>query len=139
MTKRYHVLANSYRITAIEHVKKNYPNHENGIFNRYLNLKEVQMEEARKNPYSEALLEIEQALWEHDVRVDNGAAPYQYDDETFRACLKIFMSALIWKLWTFMDKKSLTEKASNAENVGNILRNIILKFTGIDSHVLYSD
>ena len=96
--------------------------------------------EARTNPYSEVLLEIEQGLWEHDLRVDEGiASPYQYDDETFRACLKIFMSAIMWKLWTFTHGKSLEERESKAERVGNIFRNVILKFTGIDSHALYNN
>jgi len=98
------------------------------------------MEEVRKNPYSEVLLEIEQGLWEHDVRVDEGIAmPYSYNDETFRACLKIFMSAMMWKMWTFMSGKDIKEKASKAEKVGNIFRSIILKFTGIDSHASYNN
>jgi len=94
--------------------------------------------ESGKNPYSEVLIEIESGLWEHDVRVDDGiAAPYSYDDETFRACLKIFMSAIMWKLWKFMDGKSIDEKGSRAEEVGNILRNVVREFTGIDAHTLY--
>ena len=92
----------------------------------------------KKNPYSKVLLEIETALWEHDVRVDDGIAqPYEYDDETFRACIKIFTNAILWKLWTYMDGKELDEKADKAEKVGNVIRNTILKFTGIDSHSIY--
>lgn len=54
--------------------------------------------ESKKNPYSKILIEIETGLWEHDVRIDNGIAPpYSYNDETFRACLKIFINAILGK------------------------------------------
>ena len=94
---------------------------------------------SRVNPYSEVLLEIEKGLWEHDFLVDeNKDVPYEYDDVTFRACLKIFMSAVMWKIWIFMYNKPMSEKENIAEKVGNILRDIVLKFTGIDSHTLYN-
>jgi len=90
------------------------------------------------NPYKEALMELETGLWEHDNRVDEGIAkPYEYDSETFRACLKIFMSAALWKLWEYTENKTLSEKASFAESLGTDIRGIILRYTGIDSHELY--
>ena len=92
----------------------------------------------RQNPYSEVLLEIERGLWEHDIFVDEGKAlPYEYDNDTFRACLKIFMSALLWKIWRFTSMDNISLRESNAEKAGKVMRNIILKFTGIDSHTLY--
>ena len=54
----------------------------------------------RQNPYAEVLEEIETGLLEHAVRVSDGIAePYPYTDETFRACLQIFMSGIMWKMF----------------------------------------
>lgn len=95
---------------------------------------------SRQNPYAAVLHEIENGLWEHDVRVDNGiAAPYSYDDATFRACLKIFMSAMLWRLWTHSAERTMPDKERLAETVGSLIRRIVLRFTGIDAHTLYND
>ncbi len=89
-----------------------------------------------KNPYAKALIEIESGLWEHDARVEeNIAKPYSYDDDTFRACLKIFMSATLWKLWE--KPGTLKEKMEKAEELGSAIRGVIYKFTKIDTHKLY--
>jgi len=54
----------------------------------------------KETPYGEILMELEDGLWDHDNRVGEGLAePYSYTNEQFRACLKIFMSALLWMLW----------------------------------------
>ena len=97
--------------------------------------------ESIKNPYAAILRELETGLWEHDVRVDDGIAkPYSYDDETFRACLKIFMSAIMWKLWEHMEKTEGMDKDKRIERVkkiGKAIRELIFENTGIDAHELY--
>jgi len=90
-------------------------------------------------PYKNALIEIEGGLIEHAVRVDEGFPPYEYDIETFRACLQIFISALLWRLWMFNSEKELSEKARIAEECGNKLRCFIMDYSGIDSHNLYGE
>ena len=92
----------------------------------------------RENPYAPILKEIEMGLWEHDFRVDEGAEPYTYDDEATRACLKIFMSAMLWKLWDNKDGKNIEDKVRLVEEMGNDIKNLIMKYTGIDTHKLYS-
>ena len=95
--------------------------------------------EQRQNPYADVLNEIENGLWEHDLRVEEGiAAPYSYTHESFRACLKIFMSGMMWKLWENMEGTAVQKKAGKAEEMGNEMRNFILKYTGIDTHELYN-
>ncbi len=92
------------------------------------------------HPYSEILQEIEAAFWDQDVRVDEGIArPYTYDDDTFRACVKIFMSALMWKLWEEQERLELNiDKRSNeAVSVGNELYTFIKNWTGINTKELY--
>ena len=92
----------------------------------------------KQNPYAEILEEIEMGLWEHDVRVEeNIAEPYPYTNESFRACIKIFMSGMMWKLWENMEGKDIEEKSGKAESLGNEIHNIILKYTGIDSRKLF--
>ena len=89
------------------------------------------------NPYKEVLMEIETGLLEQAVRVDDGYPPYQYDNETFRACTQIFMSALMWKLWESSYDKTMAEREAMAEKCGNDLRDLIMEHTGIDAHTLY--
>jgi len=89
---------------------------------------------SKTNPYGEILKEIEAGLCDHDDRVEDGdAKPYQYTDQEFRACLKIFMAATMWKLWEKMEAKSIECKAGRAEQLGAELREFILDYTGIDT------
>ena len=93
---------------------------------------------SRENPYGDILVEIETGLWEHHNRVDEGIAePYSYTDEQFKACFKIFMDAMMWKMWVHMEKESLEDKCHSASKLGEELREIILEFTGIDTYKLY--
>jgi len=92
----------------------------------------------RKNPYAEILTEIEKGLWDQDIRVDEGIAkPYEYDKDAFRACLKIFMSSLMWKLWENKGERGLEEMETRAESVGNELRSLVREFCGIETHDLW--
>lgn len=95
----------------------------------------------KPNPYGDILLELETGLWEHDYRVDEGAKPYPYTDEQLRACLKIFMSALMWKLWEQMRKDGISVKigGDTAKKMGEELRSLVLKFTEIDTHKLFKE
>jgi len=92
-----------------------------------------------KNPYADIFIELEAGLWEHDTWVDKGiASPYSYDDETFRACLKIFMNATMWKLWEHMEKeRDKAKRMEKAEKLGKAIRGLVIEFTGIDTHELY--
>ena len=97
------------------------------------------MKKRKENtPYGDIFLEIEQGLWEHNFMVDDGSAePYTYSDEHFRACLKIFIESLLWKMWERNEEKNIEEKAAFASKMGYALRELIIKFTGIDSHDLH--
>jgi hypothetical protein len=93
-----------------------------------------------QNPYANILQEIETALWEHDFLVDEGkAVPFHYDDRTFRACLKILMSGMIWKQWDFLLGKPQAEKEQFSEELGKAFRALVLKYTGIDPQELYEE
>lgn len=88
----------------------------------------------KENPYGDVLIEIEGGLIDHDIRVnDDIAEPYVYTDEQFRACLKIFMNSLLWKMWEYQEATGVVM----SEKAGIAIKDLVLEFTGIDTHKLY--
>ena len=95
-----------------------------------------------RTPYHEALQELENGLFEHDIRVEEqGEPPYEYTDEDFRACMKIFMSSCMWKLWEKQEKENIDieKRMKQAFAFGNLFYKLVLKHLGIDSHKLYGE
>lgn len=91
----------------------------------------------KETPYGKVLIEIENGLWEHDNRVNDGIAhPYTYTDEHFRACLKIFMSGLLWKLWEKNDN-DIERMVDLAGKMGEDLKELVGAYTGINTLDLY--
>ena len=91
----------------------------------------------KETPYGKVLIEIESGLWEHDYRVDEGIAePYIYTNEHFRACLKIFMSGLIWKLWETNDN-DIEKMVGLAGKMGEDIKELVGAYTGINTHDLF--
>ena len=84
------------------------------------------------------LLELEMCILEHDAF--NQKAP-NYSNESFRAITKIFMSALMDKLWTLQENESIdmNDRMKMATAAGTELRKLIKTFTGIDTIKLYKD
>lgn len=87
---------------------------------------------------SPVLVEIEETLWEHDVTL---ATKPEYTLAGFRAAAKIFTSAMLD--YTFSRDAAMgmniQQIAADAENLGKDLRDLILKYTGIDSVKLYNN
>jgi len=85
---------------------------------------------------SPILSEIEQTLWEFEAA---GGFKPEYTTEGFRGAIKIFMSALLDKMWELQQDEAmdLETRASMAEKAGKEVRSFIKKYTGIDSCDLY--
>lgn len=85
---------------------------------------------------SSVLSEIESALMEFEANV---ARPPQYTNEGFRAAVKIFLSAMLDKMWKLQEDENIdiNTRADMAEKLGNELRNIVRIYTNIDTHNLY--
>lgn len=85
---------------------------------------------------SGVLHEIELALLEFEANV---ARPPEYTDEGFRAAVKIFMSAILDKMWKLQEDEDIDIDARTdmATKLGNELRNIVRVYTNIDTHNLY--
>ena len=85
---------------------------------------------------SGVLHEIELALLEFEANV---ARPPEYTDEGFRAAIKIFMSAILDKMWKLQENEDIDidARADMATKLGNELRNMVRVYTNIDTHNLY--
>lgn len=85
---------------------------------------------------SPTLVLIEDSLWEFEAKKDN---PPNYTMEGFRAATKIFMSALLDKMWVLQEKEGINkeDREAMATACGLELRDIIKKYTNIDTHKLY--
>jgi len=85
---------------------------------------------------SPILSEIESALIEFEINV---ARPPEYTDEGFRASVRIFLSAMLDKMWKLQEDEGIdiNTRADMAEKLGTEIRNIIRVYTNIDTHSLY--
>lgn len=85
---------------------------------------------------SGVLHEIELALLEFEANVNR---PPEYTDEGFRAAVKIFMSAMLDKMWKLQENEDIDIDARTdmATKLGNELRNMVRVYTNIDTHNLY--
>lgn len=85
---------------------------------------------------SSVLSEIESALIEFEINV---ARPPQYTNEGFRAAVRIFLSAMLDKMWKLQEDEriDIDTRADMAEKLGNEIRNIVRIYTNIDTHNLY--
>lgn len=83
--------------------------------------------------------EISVMLWEGEANYPN--QQIKYDDETFAATTKIFMSSLMSKMYDFQEKNdfNLEKKIAMAQHVGSSLRELILQTTGVDMHKVYKN
>jgi len=87
---------------------------------------------------SPVLVEIENALWDHDFYVE---LPIQIPIEGFKAAMKIMMSAMTDKAWALMEAEQIPQQQREEmiTACGNDFRMLIKKYTGIDTHDLYKD
>lgn len=85
---------------------------------------------------SPILEEIETTLLEFEV--NRGEKP-EYTIEGFRAATKIFMSAVMDKMWDVQEREnmSIDDRVQMAEKAGNEIRKLIKVYTDIDTHSLY--
>jgi hypothetical protein len=85
---------------------------------------------------STVLVGIEKALWDFDL---NGKSKPEYTTEGFRAATKIFMSALMDKIWNLQSNENMDmeDRIKMVEKAGSDIRNVIKIYTDIDTHDLY--
>jgi len=85
---------------------------------------------------SPILCEIEQTLW--DFEFHNPSNP-EYTIEGFKACVKIFSSAILGKMWELqeLENMSINDRVNMAQKVGEEIRKLVKIYTNIDTVELY--
>jgi hypothetical protein len=85
---------------------------------------------------SPILVEIEQKLWEFEFHTPNKP---EYSEQAFRAACKIFMSALLDKMWNLQENEDLEieDRLLMAEKAGQAMRSLVKTYTDIDTHKFY--
>lgn len=85
---------------------------------------------------SPVLIEIEETLWEFEANA--GFAP-KYSNEGFRAAIKIFVSAVMDKMWLLQkfEEMDREDRLNMVGAAGDDIRSLVKKYTGVDPHDLY--
>jgi len=86
---------------------------------------------------SPILEEIEDTLWEFEAAQ---IGPPKYPINGFRAAIKIFVSALLDKIWELQQNENLEleDRSNMAQKAGEEIRALVKTYTNIDCHELYS-
>ncbi len=87
---------------------------------------------------SPILADIEKVLWQYEAL--EGKKP-NYTDQAFRASIKIFMSALLDKMYDLQEDEHLSfeDKINMAKKAGEDLRKLVKIYTDIDTVELYKE
>jgi len=93
--------------------------------------------EAIGKSISPTLIEMESNIWGFEY--SNPDKQYKYTKEGFRGAMKIFMSGVMDKMWDYQEKNKMPQKdrEKQATEVGQSIRTLVKKYTGIDSYDLY--
>lgn len=85
---------------------------------------------------SKVLVDIEDTLWEFE---DYSGDKPNYTLDGFRAATKIFMSAIMDKMWELQDGEDIdmNDRENMAEKAGEDIRAFIKTYTNIDTYGLY--
>ena len=86
---------------------------------------------------SPILSEIESALFEFEVQELGNP---KYTEDGFRAAVKIFMSAVMDKMWELQkaENMDMDTRYEMATKCGSDIRRIVKIYTGIDTHKIYT-
>lgn len=85
------------------------------------------------------LEELETAVWEHNVNFE-GERP-MYPDSAMRSAACIFVDVLMDRMSAEQERKDIPigMRELQAETAGSVIRQIIMRFTGLDTHELMKE
>lgn len=85
---------------------------------------------------SPVLVEIENTLWEFE---SSEQGKPDYPKEAFRAICKIFISAIMDKMWELHEDENIrmVDRENMATSAGEEIRKLVKNFTDIDTFDLY--
>ena len=84
------------------------------------------------------LLIIENAIWSYES--NNPTIP-GFDDEAFRAVIKIFMTALIERIWTLQENENMEfdDRLKMVLKAASDIQHLIKVYTNINTKDLYKE
>lgn len=85
------------------------------------------------------LEELETAMWEHEAQFE-GERP-MYPDTAIRSAAKIFTDVLIDRMFAKQEKDGVpfNQRCNEVAEAGELIRQTIIKYTGLDTHVLMKE
>lgn len=85
------------------------------------------------------LSQIEDAVWSYELYVPN--TPPQYSDESFRCILKLFMSAMMDKIWHLQEGEDMDieDRVAMVEKCGKEVRALVKTYCDIETQELYNE
>lgn len=80
------------------------------------------------------LKELSDSFWEIDAR--EGREPYEFGDSALNSAAKIFSAVVLDRLWLNQERDDvpLEERLSQAQSMGEDIRQFILTHLGVDMH-----
>lgn len=80
---------------------------------------------------------MEDALWSFEMYMPN--TPYGFSQESFRAAVKIFMAAMMDRIWALQEEEgmALEDRMAMVEKCGKDVSALVKTFTNIDTKKLY--
>lgn len=89
--------------------------------------------------FAPMLEHMEDTLWSYELYAPN--MPPHYSNESFRAIIKLFMSAMMDRIWDLQEgeEMDIEDRVAMVERCGQELRKLVKVYTGIDSQELYGN
>ena len=97
----------------------------------------IKIKEVIGKNLSEDLIIIEDIIWDSECKNPN--EQFKFTKEGFRASLKIFMANMLDKTYDYQQKNKMSPKEgfNQASEIGKALRELVKKYTGINTLDLY--
>ena len=85
------------------------------------------------------LEELETAVWEHNANFE-GERP-MYPDSAIRSAACIFVDVMMDRMYAEQERKDIPIEVRElqAETAGSVIRQMVLRFTGLDTHELMKE
>lgn len=81
------------------------------------------------------LVELEDSLWRNEGGI------IEFSDDGFRAAVKIFTDAMLYKMWALLsdEKIPFDDRLKMAGTCGEEIRKLVKTYANIDTHDMYKN
>lgn len=101
------------------------------------------MEEAKGKTIGEwfapMLEQMEDTLWSYELYAPS--TPPKYSNDSLRAIVKLFMSAMMDRIWELQENEEMDfeDRLAMVNKCGQEVRSLVKVYTNIDTHKLYGN